>query len=93
MPILANPRQAHTRRNDVDSINVDVPLRRILEPVEAAQERAFTRSAGADQNHDLTPPDNEVNATQHVEGSIAFVKALDPQENVIHHLIPELGTC
>lgn len=58
----------------LDAQHPHVPGRRRPEALEDLDRRRLTRAVGAEQRHDLTDPDGEVQAAQHVGGAVAHPK-------------------
>ncbi len=66
-----------TTAGDMHAADGDLAGRRVLQEVEAAQERALTRPRGADEHHDLALVDLEVDAPEHVVLAEVLVQAFD----------------
>src|SRR5260221_1912859 len=72
--VAADAGQVDARRGKIDTIDEDMPRRRVLEPVETAQQRALSGYAGTYEDHDLAAPNDAVAAAQHVQGAVVLVQ-------------------
>src|SRR5207253_10160822 len=54
------------------AFDINTPIVNLLQVIDAAQQRGFTRATGTDNHNDLPAFDREINAIQHGEVAEAF---------------------
>ena len=75
---LAVLAKTHAAATDLDDAGVPA-----FEVVDAAEQRALARSAGAEQRHDFAEPDGQVDTGQHGLSGVGLVEPAD----VDHHFV------
>src|SRR5581483_9679117 len=83
-------RQVGLAVGDLDVVEEDLAVLRLLEPVQTAKQRALAGAARADDADDLAAANGEVHVAQHLEVAEAFAEALGAQDHVVIH---GFGTC
>src|SRR5437763_1466765 len=84
--VLAGAVQVDAARRQLDAVDPDHPPGRLLESVDAAQERALAGAGRADDDDDLPGPHAEADALQDLEIAERLVQAIDlEQEGGVGH--------
>ena len=68
------------RMQQIDAVNDNGPAARLLQPVEAAQQRALARTRRADNEHELLRRHRQIDALEHIRPAEGFAQAPHVEE-------------
>src|ERR1700732_1476544 len=81
-PYLVHPPQIRTQ---FDAVDDDLAFLKLLERVDAADQRRFARARGTADHDALAFSDIEVDVAQYVKIAVPLVEALDVDDRVLGH--------